>query len=60
MNSALFLASFQFKAPTNTVIHNVTADACNDPDVIRQLMARQLVQPGKMVRYDLSAGIGKG
>ena len=42
-----FLEGFQFKSPTNTVIHNVTADGCNDPDTIRQIMARQLCSPVK-------------
>ena len=42
-----FLSAFQFKPPTNTVIHNVTADSCADPDTIRQLMARQLCSPVK-------------
>ncbi|WP_419659530.1 FabD: malonyl CoA-acyl carrier protein transacylase [Desulfosarcina variabilis str. Montpellier] len=42
-----FLAGFQFNPPTHPVIHNVTADGCDDPDTIRQLMARQLCSPVK-------------
>ncbi len=44
---AAFLSGFQFESPSNTVIHNVTADGCDDPDAIRRLMARQLCSPVK-------------
>jgi [acyl-carrier-protein] S-malonyltransferase len=42
-----FLDNFQFNAPVNKVIHNVTADRCDEPTAIRQLMARQLCSPVK-------------
>jgi [acyl-carrier-protein] S-malonyltransferase len=34
-----------FRAPRLPVLHNVTADTCQDPDEIRDLMARQLCNP---------------
>ena len=40
-----FLDAIEFAAPTNTVIHNVTADSCDDGSQIRQLMASQLCSP---------------
>jgi [acyl-carrier-protein] S-malonyltransferase len=42
-----FLAGFRFNAPTHPVVHNVTADRCDDPETIRQLMGRQLCSPVK-------------
>lgn len=40
-----FLESIEFKSPSNKVIHNVTADTCDDGQAIRELMARQLCSP---------------
>jgi len=40
-----FLDTIAFTTPTNRVIHNVTADACDDGPAIRTLMARQLCSP---------------
>ncbi len=42
-----FLEGFTFKPPESKVLHNVTADECNDPCAIRGLMARQLCSPVK-------------
>ncbi len=42
-----FLDTFQFAAPTNTLIHNVTADNCGEGNAIRALMASQLCSPVK-------------
>jgi [acyl-carrier-protein] S-malonyltransferase len=42
-----FLETFQFRSPANTVIHNVTADRCDDGKEIRRLMALQLCSPVK-------------
>ena len=41
-----YLNGFQFNAPTNTILHNVTADSADD-GTIAQLMARQLCSPVK-------------
>ncbi len=40
-----FLDSFHFASPANTVIHNVTADRCDDGHTIQRLMALQLCSP---------------
>jgi [acyl-carrier-protein] S-malonyltransferase len=40
-----FLKTFSFNTPTNKVIHNVTADSCDNDKVIRQLMTLQLCSP---------------
>jgi [acyl-carrier-protein] S-malonyltransferase len=40
-----YLNTFSFNSPTNTLIHNVAADRCDDGTAIRQLMARQLCSP---------------
>lgn len=40
-----FLKTFQFGSPTNRLIHNVTADTCEDAEAIHRLMARQLCSP---------------
>jgi [acyl-carrier-protein] S-malonyltransferase len=40
-----FLGSVDFHPPQTPVIHNVTADACAEPDGIRNLMAAQLCSP---------------
>lgn len=40
-----FLRSMQFTTPDLPILHNVTADTCDDPDQIRDLMARQLCSP---------------
>lgn len=40
-----FLESIPFSAPKCSVIHNVTADTCVEPDKIRALMATQLCNP---------------
>jgi len=40
-----FLEGIVFQAPKCPVIHNVTADACDAPDRIRSLLARQLCSP---------------
>ncbi len=42
-----FLERVPFASPTNTVIHNVTADRCDDPNAIKRLMALQLCSPVK-------------
>jgi len=42
-----FLDTFQFDSPLNTVIHNVTADRCEDAKSIQRLMALQLCSPVK-------------
>jgi [acyl-carrier-protein] S-malonyltransferase len=40
-----FLRSVDFEAPCLPVLHNVTADTCEDPGEVRNLMARQLCSP---------------
>ena len=40
-----FLNTIPFRPPANMVIHNVTADSCDDGDAIRRLMALQLCSP---------------
>ena len=40
-----FLDTIAFAPPGNQVIHNVTADVCEDGPQIRNLMARQLCSP---------------
>lgn len=40
-----FLDTFQFVSPANTVIHNVTADRCDEGKAIPRLMALQLCSP---------------
>ncbi len=40
-----FLDGIAFNAPKYPVIHNVTADACDNPDDIKALMAKQLCSP---------------
>ncbi|BBO83755.1 malonyl CoA-acyl carrier protein transacylase [Desulfosarcina ovata subsp. sediminis] len=40
-----FLDSIPFASPVHPVIHNVTADRCDDAETIRQIMARQLCSP---------------
>jgi len=40
-----FLNTFPFSSPVNSVIHNVTADRCEDGEAIQRLMARQLCSP---------------
>ena len=40
-----YLDTIPFASPVNTVIHNVTADSCDDGEAIQQLMARQLCSP---------------
>ena len=40
-----FLEGIAFQAPKCPVIHNVTADACDAPDRIKSLLARQLCSP---------------
>jgi [acyl-carrier-protein] S-malonyltransferase len=40
-----FLNTFPFSSPVNSVIHNVTADRCEDGKAIQRLMARQLCSP---------------
>lgn len=40
-----FLDTFQFVSPANPVIHNVTADSCDDSNEIQRLMALQLCSP---------------
>lgn len=42
-----FLDTFRFASPTSTVIHNVTAESCNDGKEIQRLMALQLCSPVK-------------
>ncbi|BBO69987.1 malonyl CoA-acyl carrier protein transacylase [Desulfosarcina alkanivorans] len=42
-----FLETFQFRSPENRVIHNVTADRCDDGKEIQRLMALQLCSPVK-------------
>jgi len=59
----------RFDTPKSPVIHNVTADTCEDPEQIKQLMTRQLCSPvrwfdtmGKLVDRDIEvfAEIGPG
>lgn len=40
-----FLDDFSFASPGNTIIHNVTADSCDDGKGIQRLMALQLCSP---------------
>jgi [acyl-carrier-protein] S-malonyltransferase len=40
-----YLDTFSFSSPAITVIHNVTADRCDDGEAIQQLMAQQLCSP---------------
>ena len=40
-----YLNRFQFASPRSTVIHNVTADRCDDGSGVRRLMAMQLCNP---------------
>ncbi|MDL2275139.1 ACP S-malonyltransferase [Desulfosarcina sp. OttesenSCG-928-G10] len=40
-----FLAEIPFASPVHPVIHNVTADHCEDGNEIRDLMVRQLCSP---------------
>lgn len=40
-----YLGGFSFSSPANTVIHNVTAERCDDGKAIQRLMARQLCSP---------------
>ena len=40
-----FLSAVAFEKPRRSVIFNVTADSCEDPDEIRGIMARQLCSP---------------
>jgi len=40
-----FLDTVDFSAPESPVLHNVTADFCDDPAEIKQLMVRQLCSP---------------
>ena len=42
-----FLDTIDFAAPTNMVIHNVTAESCGNGSQIRKLMAQQLCSPVK-------------
>ena len=42
---AAFLETIDFTSPTHQIIHNVTADSCQEASEIRQLMARQLCSP---------------
>ena len=42
-----FLDTIDFCSPESEVIHNVTADTCDDPTEIKTLMARQLCSPVK-------------
>jgi [acyl-carrier-protein] S-malonyltransferase len=42
-----YLHTFQFQSPAHAVIHNVTADSCDDASEIPTLMARQLCSPVK-------------
>lgn len=42
---AAFLDTIEFSAPQCPVIHNVTADAQPDPNLIKGLMAKQLCSP---------------
>jgi [acyl-carrier-protein] S-malonyltransferase len=40
-----YLDSIPFASPVNTVIHNVTADSCDDGEAIQRMMSRQLCSP---------------
>lgn len=40
-----FLNKINFSAPQLPVLHNVTADTCDDGDLVRGLMAKQLCSP---------------
>jgi [acyl-carrier-protein] S-malonyltransferase len=42
---AAYLETIDFSSPTHRIIHNVTADGCQEAPEIRQLMARQLCSP---------------
>ena len=41
----VFLDSVPFGRPLSPVIHNVTADRCDDPEAIKRLLALQLCSP---------------
>lgn len=45
MEFRAFLDTVTFNAPASPVIHNVTADICDDPVKIKEIMARQLCSP---------------
>ncbi len=64
-----FLGGVAFNSPTRTVIHNVTADGCEDGNEIRRLMALQLCSPVKWFdtvcrfveeRVDMFVEVGPG
>ncbi len=40
-----FLGSFSFHTPNSPVVLNVTADTTDDPEVIKEIMGRQLCSP---------------
>lgn len=42
---ASYLETFTFASPTSAVIHNVTADRCDEGKAIRRLLALQLCSP---------------
>ncbi|WP_319522478.1 ACP S-malonyltransferase [uncultured Desulfosarcina sp.] len=42
---AAFLETIEFSSPAHRVIHNVSADSCQEAPEIRQLMANQLCSP---------------
>jgi [acyl-carrier-protein] S-malonyltransferase len=42
---AAFLDTVTFHPPKSPVIHNVTADSCDDPGEIKALMVRQICSP---------------
>ncbi len=42
-----FVAQTEFKAPTHSVLHNVTADTLEDPAAIQAIMVDQLCSPVK-------------
>jgi [acyl-carrier-protein] S-malonyltransferase len=42
---AAFLDTVAFNSPETPVIHNVTAESCDDPDEIKSLMVRQICSP---------------
>ncbi len=55
-----FLDSVTFNPPDRPVIHNVTADTCDDPVEIKELMVRQLCSPVRWfesVRKMMSEGV---
>lgn len=62
-----FLETLQFNKPGNTIIHNVTADSCNDGKAIKRLMALQLCSPvrwydtiGRMVAEEVTVFVEVG